>query len=69
MEILEAVARTGHLSEPLKHTKQPIVTGTSVLAVQYADGIMMAADTLGSYGSLAKYKEIHNACYSKFSEI
>jgi 20S proteasome subunit beta 7 len=58
MEILEAVARTGHLSEPLKHTKQPIVTGTSVLAVQYADGIMMAADTLGSYGSLAKYKDL-----------
>ena len=28
--------------------RQPIVTGTSVLAIKYKDGIMMAADTLGS---------------------
>jgi 20S proteasome subunit beta 7 len=27
--------------------RQPIVTGTSVLALKYKDGIMMAADTLG----------------------
>jgi hypothetical protein len=27
--------------------RQPIVTGTSVLAIKYADGIMMAADCLG----------------------
>ncbi len=29
-------------------SRQPIVTGTSVLAVKYKDGIMMAADNLGS---------------------
>ena len=28
--------------------RQPIVTGTSVLAIKYKDGIMMAADNLGS---------------------
>lgn len=28
--------------------RQPIVTGTSVLAIKYKDGIMMAADTLGT---------------------
>ena len=28
--------------------RQPIMTGTSVLAIKYKDGIMMAADTLGS---------------------
>jgi 20S proteasome alpha/beta subunit len=27
--------------------RQPIVTGASVLAVKYKDGIMMAADNLG----------------------
>ena len=43
---------------PLQHTKQPIVTGTSVLAVKYKDGVMMACDTLGSYGTLAKYKDL-----------
>jgi 20S proteasome subunit beta 7 len=34
------------------------VTGTSVLAVKYEDGVMMAADTLGSYGSLAMFKNV-----------
>lgn len=58
MEILEAVSRAGHLAEPLKHTKRPVVMGTSVIAIQYADGIMMAADTLGSYGSLARFKDL-----------
>lgn len=28
--------------------RQPIVTGTSVLGIKYKDGIMMAADNLGS---------------------
>lgn len=28
--------------------RQPIVTGTSVLALVYKDGIMMAADNLGA---------------------
>lgn len=32
--------------------RQPIVTGTSVLAIKYKDGIMMAADNLGE--SLSK---------------
>eukprot|EP01105_Mastigella_eilhardi_P007426 TRINITY_DN1887_c0_g1_i1.p1 TRINITY_DN1887_c0_g1~~TRINITY_DN1887_c0_g1_i1.p1 ORF type:complete len:256 (-),score=61.20 TRINITY_DN1887_c0_g1_i1:60-755(-) len=36
-------------------TLEPIVTGASVLAVKYKDGVMVAADTLGSYGSLARF--------------
>ena len=32
-------------------------TGTSILAVKYNGGIMMAADTLGSYGSLARFRD------------
>merc|ERR1711966_454746 len=37
-------------------TTRPITTGTSVLGVKYRGGVMLAADTLCSYGSLAKYK-------------
>ncbi|KAJ8519175.1 hypothetical protein ONZ45_g3814 [Pleurotus djamor] len=42
----------------VQRTQQPIVTGTSVLAIKYKDGIMMAADNLASYGSLARFKDI-----------
>jgi len=41
-----------------KHTLDPYVTGTSVVAIRYKDGILLAADTLGSYGSLARYKSL-----------
>ncbi|KAI8977250.1 nucleophile aminohydrolase [Mycotypha africana] len=43
---------------PMTRTQQPLVTGTSVLAFKYRDGIMMAADMLGSYGSLARFRDI-----------
>ncbi|KZO97263.1 proteasome endopeptidase complex beta subunit [Calocera viscosa TUFC12733] len=45
-------------TQGVQHTQQPIVTGTSVLALKYKDGIMMAADCLASYGSLARFKDI-----------
>ncbi|KAL7490238.1 hypothetical protein ACHAW6_015988 [Cyclotella cf. meneghiniana] len=38
------------------HTTSPITTGTSVLAVKYRSGVLLAADTLVSYGSMAKFK-------------
>jgi 20S proteasome alpha/beta subunit len=28
--------------------RSPIVTGSSVIAIKYADGVMVAADTLGA---------------------
>ena len=43
---------------PHKATSSPIVTGSSVLALKYRDGVMMAADTLGSYGSMAKFTDL-----------
>ncbi|ORY94071.1 nucleophile aminohydrolase [Syncephalastrum racemosum] len=43
---------------PVTHTQQPLVTGTSIIAFKYRDGIMMAADMLGSYGSLARFRDI-----------
>jgi 20S proteasome subunit beta 7 len=39
-----------------QHTTRPIVTGTSVLGIKYNGGVMLAADTLASYGTMAKYK-------------
>jgi 20S proteasome subunit beta 7 len=32
-----------------------MVTGTSVLGLKFQDGVLIAADTVGSYGSMAKY--------------
>ncbi|RDB25836.1 putative proteasome subunit beta type-7 [Hypsizygus marmoreus] len=45
-------------SAGVQRTQAPIVTGTSVLALKYKDGIMMAADNLASYGSLARFKDV-----------
>jgi len=47
-----------HMKEPNKRTTQPYVTGTSVLAMVYKDGVIISADTLGSYGSLARYRNL-----------
>ncbi|KAJ2497459.1 Proteasome subunit beta type-7 [Coemansia sp. RSA 1972] len=40
----------------MKYYRQPMVTGTSVVAFKYRDGIMMAADCLGSFGSQARFR-------------
>jgi 20S proteasome subunit beta 7 len=37
---------------------RPIVTGTSVVALKFDGGVMMASDTLGSYGGLARFKNV-----------
>jgi len=41
-----------------QHTTRPIVTGTSVVAIRTNSFVMMAADTLGSYGSLSRFHDI-----------
>ncbi|BEI89165.1 uncharacterized protein CcaverHIS019_0205270 [Cutaneotrichosporon cavernicola] len=43
---------------PVGHTQQPLVTGTSVIGLKYKDGVMLAADNLASYGSLARFRDI-----------
>lgn len=43
---------------PLKRTQHPIVTGSSVVAMRCADGVVLASDTLGSYGSTARYRDV-----------
>lgn len=44
--------------EPSKRTLQPYVTGSSVVAIKYKDGVLMATDTLASYGSSARYMDV-----------
>ncbi|KAK7481470.1 hypothetical protein BaRGS_00027321, partial [Batillaria attramentaria] len=39
-----------------QRTLNPTVTGTSVLGLKFKDGIVLCADMLGSYGSLARYR-------------
>ncbi|XP_069497881.1 proteasome subunit beta type-4-like [Ambystoma mexicanum] len=43
---------------PLTHTLNPLVTGTSVLGVKFDGGVIIASDMLGSYGSLARFRNI-----------
>ncbi|KAK3810880.1 MAG: nucleophile aminohydrolase [Benniella sp.] len=53
------IAGYGHAAgHPIGHTQQPVVTGTSVLGIKYKDGVMMAADNLASYGSLARFRDV-----------
>ena len=52
-------ANTIRGAEPVSHISQPITTGTSVLGVKFDGGVAIAADTLVSYGSLAKFRNIH----------
>lgn len=38
--------------------RSPITTGTSVIGIKFKDGVIIAADVLGSYGSLARYRNL-----------
>eukprot|EP00965_Chrysotila_dentata_P208667 6184828-Pleurochrysis_carterae.AAC.2 len=46
------------MAPPHKRTTQPMVVGGSILGVKYAGGVMVAADTLASYGSLARFEGV-----------
>eukprot|EP00879_Flechtneria_rotunda_P001826 GHRR01001992.1.p1 GENE.GHRR01001992.1~~GHRR01001992.1.p1 ORF type:complete len:297 (+),score=77.56 GHRR01001992.1:233-1123(+) len=41
-----------------QHTQYPYVTGTSVLGIKFKDGVLVACDTLGAYGSTKRYKSV-----------
>jgi len=41
-----------------QRTQSPMVTGGSVCAIKYAGGILVAADTLAAYGSLARFEGV-----------
>lgn len=38
--------------------RSPITTGTSVVGIRFDNGVMIAADNLVSYGSLARYQDV-----------
>jgi hypothetical protein len=38
--------------DPIGHLTSPVVTGGAVIALKYNEGIIIATDTLLSYGSL-----------------
>lgn len=44
------------LSEPISHTQVPVNIGSSVIAMKYKDGVIIAADCAISYGSLQYVK-------------
>ncbi|GAA5995157.1 proteasome core particle subunit beta 7 [Rhodotorula paludigena] len=50
--------KTDAFADAVQHTQQPIVTGTSVLGLKFKNGVLLAADNLASYGSLARFKDI-----------
>lgn len=41
-----------------QRSQAPMTTGTSVIGIQFKDGILIAADILGSYGSLARFRNL-----------
>ncbi|OAD55382.1 Proteasome subunit beta type-4 [Eufriesea mexicana] len=41
-----------------QRSQAPMTTGTSVIGIQFKDGVLIAADILGSYGSLARYRNL-----------
>ena len=42
----------------MQRTQQPVTTGTSVLGIAFDGGVVIAADLLASYGSMARYRGI-----------
>ncbi|KAK5655386.1 hypothetical protein OQA88_5656 [Cercophora sp. LCS_1] len=47
-----------HHSGPKTATQSPVVTGTSVVGLKFKDGVVIAADNLASYGSLARFTDV-----------
>jgi 20S proteasome subunit beta 7 len=45
-------------SGPKTATQAPVVTGTSVIAIKFNEGVVIAADNLASYGSLARFTDV-----------
>jgi len=44
--------------DPVRHTTSPLVTGGSVVGIRCCDGVVIAADTLASYGSMARFQNL-----------
>lgn len=45
---------------PTTHTQSPVVTGTSVLGLKFKDGVIIAADNLGSFSHMSEQASTTN---------
>ena len=55
--------RSTHLTSnygfvPFRFCSYPVTTGTSVVGLMFKDGVIIAADKLISYGSLARFHDV-----------
>lgn len=50
-------AQNGPMAEAKKLTMSPSCSGTSVIGIRFKDGVIIAADSLVSYGSLARFTD------------
>jgi len=57
-DFMGSVKNLKGVADPTTRTMNPMHTGTSVVALKYKDGVMMAADTLASYGTMARFRKI-----------
>lgn len=55
-QVVESVTELKNNLLSCRYTQNVATTTTSIVAIQYNAGVMMAGDTLGSYGSLARFK-------------
>ncbi|CDS43710.1 proteasome prosome macropain subunit beta type [Echinococcus multilocularis] len=55
MSVEASLSHAGFMSDARSHTLSPSCGGSSVIGIKFKDGVIIAADTLVSYGSLARY--------------
>jgi len=55
---IAAMAPGQYSMDAKQHTMSPVVTGATVIGMKYKDGVILAADTLASYGNEARYKDV-----------
>ncbi|KAH0484063.1 MAG: hypothetical protein KVP17_004006 [Porospora cf. gigantea B] len=48
--------------DPNKRTLSPITTTSSVVAIKYSGGVLIAADTMVSYGKWKRFKDVDRFC-------
>ncbi|XP_060531486.1 proteasome subunit beta type-4 [Cylas formicarius] len=49
-------------SDVRQHSQAPVTTSTSLVAIVYDKGVVVAGDLLASYGSLARYRNCPRIC-------
>ena len=57
MEVDSCNLKMQKIENPLQHSIGAVNVGSSVLALKYKDGVMIAADTAISYGGMRKEKD------------